>query len=207
MDSISSPNPKLSPIGKLSESEKQEVLRARVMDIAREIFATKGFHWVTFEKLEVATGIGTKEIRNMFRSVEELYWEVYGEEMHLFYGQLFLEIQGKETWLETLRTMFYFTLQYFFQKSLARKIVFPFGVSIPIHEDTFAAFRKRARTYELPVKQYLENIFDQQLFPGHSAVFIDIIFDFLGGLMVKMDEGADFDSLKKEVDFFLNLIM
>ncbi len=68
-------------------------------------------------------------------------------------------------------------------------------------------YTRKAKTYELPVKQYLEQVFDKELFPGHSSLFVEVIFDFLRGLMAKIDEGQELKVLISEIDYFLNLIM
>ncbi|RMD46557.1 MAG: TetR/AcrR family transcriptional regulator [Aquificota bacterium] len=200
-------NFKVTKISKLSHDEKKELIEAKVLDISREIFATRGFKSFSLEGLASLSGLSLKDITYIFPDEKSVYWKVFSEEARLFYDQLFLEIQGRENWMDTLKSMFYFSIRYMYQRPLARKIIFPFGIDSPVMGIKQSQFNKKAKTYELPVKQYLEQLFDRELFPGHSSLFVEVIFDFLRGIMAKLDEGQEIDVLLKETDYFLNLVM
>jgi hypothetical protein len=198
---------KVTKISQLSPSEKKELISAKVLDISREIFATRGFKAYSIAAVSELSGIDANEIRKIFPDEQSVYWKVFSEEARLFYDQLFLEIQGQENWLATLRAMLYFSIRYMYQKPVARKIIFPFGIDAPFLEINMQQYTKKAKTYELPVKQYLDQVFDRELFPGHSSLFVEVIFDFLRGLMTKIDEGQELKVVISEIDYFLNLIM
>lgn len=200
-------NLKIIKYEKLSSEEKKEIIISKVLDIAREIFATKGFKAFSINEVVKISGLKVEEIKEFFPDDQNIYWKVFTEEARIFYDQLFVEIQNQQGWLSTLKTLFYFSASYMYQKPLARKIIFPYGIDIPFTQSIYKEYVRKAKTYELPVKQYIENIIDKELFPGHSSVFVEIIFDFLKGLISKLDEGYDISVLQKEIDYFLNLIM
>lgn len=198
---------KITKSDTLSPEEKKEIIRAKVLDISREIFARQGFQKMSIDKIAQISGMELSEITKVYPTINHIYYDVFIEETRIFYDEMYMIVQEEDHWLEMLRKGLNFAVTYLHQKSLARNIIFPFGKDIPINEKEYLIFRRRAGTYELPVKQHMENIFDRELFPGHATMFVEIIFDFLRGLVIKINEGYELEALKKEIEFFLNLIM
>ncbi len=163
---------------------EQSVRKKRIIEVARKVFAQKGYHLTTIDEVAKRTGIAKGTVYLYFPSKEKLFLEVLKDGMEGLREKIFQEIKGIDDPKEKIERLIYISLQFFEKhRSLFRTMLLgdiPRGEHKKTAKKAFKGYEEFMDWLSDIMREGIEKGVLRELKPQWLAIaFIGIMKDFL----------------------------